>query len=301
MNSNAENPFFDQFIDDYFSECEEHLTFVRSRMLSIELGDRAGLVNANVLDELLRSFHSLKGLSAMVGIEEATQLAHSLEDYLRNLKEAKIVPSEDAVERVFAGIDAIERVIEARRKSEPTPDVSRALIMLDAAVEQVPLGQEAAPEASPPRTWRFEFRPSTALAEKGITVNTVRDQLLKIGQIVSATPLVPAEGGIAFEFMVATNGSEETFVSLQSSGIRYSAPAAEARPEKGSPQPSVTGPLNVIRVEMSRLDDLMQMVGELVIDRFRLDDAVRLNDTGALQQINLSMERQLRELREAVM
>src|SRR4030095_12596876 len=56
---------------------------------------------------------------------------------------------------------------------------------------------------------------------------------------------------------------------------------------------------------MNRLDDLMRLVGDLVVSRFRLDKAIS-STNGAhswshLQEINLSMERQLRELREAVM
>src|SRR6185436_12431423 len=60
---------------------------------------------------------------------------------------------------------------------------------------------------------------------------------------------------------------------------------------------------NVVRVEMSRLDDLMRIVGELVISRFRFDEVLRSSSTEypELQEINLSMERQLKELRESVM
>jgi two-component system chemotaxis sensor kinase CheA len=57
---------------------------------------------------------------------------------------------------------------------------------------------------------------------------------------------------------------------------------------------------------MSRLDNLMRLVGELVISRFRLNELLRdANGNGqgwsALQEINLGMERQLRDLRESVM
>ncbi len=105
--------FFDQFLDDFYMESEEHITSARNRMLSLEAGVGKP-VDAGVLDELLRNFHSLKGLSAMVGLEDATQLAHRIEDFLRELKRPNVAISGEGVEHVVEGITAIEKVIEAK-------------------------------------------------------------------------------------------------------------------------------------------------------------------------------------------
>src|SRR6185436_16476210 len=134
--SNSGRSFFDQFLDDYFSEAEEHLTAAKTHLLSLEKADASTGVDQNVLDELLRSFHSLKGLSAMVGLDEATQLSHRIEDYLRELKEPSAVPTADGLERVSAAINAIEQVVNARRRSEPIPDIGMVLAHLDAAIEE---------------------------------------------------------------------------------------------------------------------------------------------------------------------
>ncbi len=42
-------------------------------------------------------------------------------------------------------------------------------------------------------------------------------------------------------------------------------------PERSGPM-SIT---NIVRVDLKRLDELMEMVGELVITRARLDDSIR--------------------------
>jgi two-component system chemotaxis sensor kinase CheA len=67
-------------------------------------------------------------------------------------------------------------------------------------------------------------------------------------------------------------------------------------------------PASVVRVDLDRLDDLMRIVGELVISRTRLEDQVNdlKRETApavwrSLQETSLSMERQLRDLRESVM
>src|SRR6476469_2976982 len=96
MSSNSGRVFFEQFIDDYYAECEEHLNGARNLMLAIEAAGTSP-VEANVLEELLRNFHSLKGLSAMVGVEEVTQLSHAIENYLRELKQPHAVPSAQGI------------------------------------------------------------------------------------------------------------------------------------------------------------------------------------------------------------
>src|SRR5262245_4589694 len=103
------NSFFDQFLDDYFIEAEDHIGSARKTMLSLESMGMNKPVDPRILDELLRNLHSLKGLSAMVGLEDATQLAHHIEDYLKELKRPNTVISAEGIERVVEGIAAIEQ------------------------------------------------------------------------------------------------------------------------------------------------------------------------------------------------
>jgi two-component system chemotaxis sensor kinase CheA len=63
-----------------------------------------------------------------------------------------------------------------------------------------------------------------------------------------------------------------------------------------------------VRVELGRLDDVMRLIGDMVVSRSRLDDLLRQAGTGAvagvsdaLEETNAAMERQLRRLRESVM
>ena len=300
--------FFDQFLNDYFAESEEHLTLARTTMLSIESAGANRAVAANVLDELLRNFHSLKGLSAMVGLEEATQLAHHIEDYLKELKRPDTAISAEGIDRVVEGIAAIEQVLEAKRKSEPPPDVSLFLLHLHAVAEEV-RSKTDAPANPDTNIWRFVFKSSPELAERGSTVNTVREQLRKIGEVLHATPQVLDGGQVAFEFTVSARVPESAFGNLRSLGIEYSrisgkapGPIHAAAPDSEAPRVVAR---NVVRVEMNRLDDLMRIAGELVISRFRLDEVLRrvpqVSDSwNTLREINASMERQLRELHENV-
>ena len=73
------------------------------------------------------------------------------------------------------------------------------------------------------------------------------------------------------------------------------------------PEPSASAesapltPSHIVRVDLSRLDDLMRMAGELVIHRSRLEERIRrYGNDATLKEINLAMTRSLRELREGI-
>src|SRR4030095_7063551 len=61
-------------------------------------------------------------------------------------------------------------------------------------------------------------------------------------------------------------------------------------------------PSHIVRVDLSRLDELMRIVGEMVIHRSRLDDRITRTpgDHTELQEVHLALGRSLRELREAI-
>ena len=351
--------FFAQFLDDYFAECDEHLTLVRRHLLALEEQVAAGraAADAPLLDELFRSFHTLKGISAMVALGEAEQLAHHMESYLRALRQKEARPGAEGVETLMAATTVLERVIAARRVSETAPAIDTTVARLlalhteaapkperdaepptadardaDAAPEQ---GQARSPGlANRPehrRTWRFEFVPTPALSERGVNVNSVRARLQEVGEILQATPHVRGEGGIVFEFLVATGADESTFAGWHEENLTY-APAEEAPPDAtrptteagraaAAPDPdedprsatappavSMLAPSNVVRVDLARLDELMRLIGELVTSRARLDESLKHlkrhvapAEWRALQETSLAMSRQLRDLREGVM
>ena len=68
---NGDSPFA-AFMDDYFAECDEHLAIIRRLLLELETSVGADRpVAAAVLEELFRSFHSIKGISGMVELRAA--------------------------------------------------------------------------------------------------------------------------------------------------------------------------------------------------------------------------------------
>jgi two-component system, chemotaxis family, sensor kinase CheA len=308
--------FIAGFMDDYFAECDEHLVAVRDLLLTLErsLG-RATPPGA--LDELFRSFHSIKGISGMVELRAAEVLAHEMESYLRALRQGDTALSQEGVDALIGGVDTLERVITARREQRPGPDIASTLAGIAAVVPANGTGAAdtvAAAGEQRPIDWHVTFTPSADLNERGITVDVVRARLRERGDIVSATPRI-LENGIAFEFGLAGSLDDETIAGWAADGLAVSRPTPEVAARASLPGSDVDEAADqavpvvshYVRVDLARLDDLMRMIGDLVISRARLEDAlarieprVPAVEWRAVQESSAAIERHLRDLREGV-
>lgn len=319
-NSNSDNrgEFFDQFLDDYYAECDEHLVSIRRALVILEDEVDSGAVDRTVLDNLFRSFHTLKGISGMVGLSAAEQLAHHLESYLRELREGTVALSESGFQSLSAGVSLLEVVINARRNDQPIPSIDEIVERLQAIssdsvatnveTSTTPESETSGNHATATR-WLIEFTPTAKLAERGINVNSVRSRLQEIGNLVQSKPVVKGAGEIAFEFIVVTNADKSALADFEADGLTFKPAPVEAAPRvKDSAAVATIAPASVVRVDLDRLDELMRIIGELVISRTRLEEQLTELKREAppalwrsLQETSLSMGRQLRNLRESVM
>lgn len=318
--------FFEQFLDDYYAESEEHLRSVRRNLLALEdaLGANQS-IEKSTLNELFRSFHTLKGISGLANVSPAETLAHHMESYLRMLRDEQSTLSLQGINSLINSTKKIEEIVSARRANSPLPEIETEVSLL----ESLEAGETLANDKSPAlevkadqlsqtqkKLYQFTFSPAPELAARDINVNTVRERLQAIGAIQKATPMVKAGGKIAFEFLVATDADESVFADLTVDGISFEKLASEepkAATEKNtSVLASQNSPLfaqtNIVRVDLGRLDELMMMVGELVISRSRLtehikriEDKLPAGEWRSLLEINHSIERQLRNLRDGIM
>ncbi len=318
--------FFEGFLDDYFAEADDHLTAIRAALLALESGARNTAGERAMLDDLFRRFHSLKGISGMVELREAELLAHHMESHVRAKRQGEAGLSAHALGVLFDATSALEQVVIARRRGQEIPSIAQPLAALASLEVSVSAPAERAPWAAPVRPadettvpWRFTFTPSPELAAIGVNVNAIRARLGAVGEIVEAKPDVRADGAIVFTFVV--RGAPEALagaVAAHEGLAGAPAPAADVPAElRAAPGiPAVSGeesaatvsPAHFIRVDLARLDDLMRIIGDLVISRARLDETlaraapdVPQAHRRALQDDALALERRIRELREAVM
>ena len=317
--------FFEEFIDDFFSECDEHLATVRRVLLDVE-AHASKEANAAELHELQRALHTLKGLSGMVGLASAEEIAHAMEDAVRAVQSLDRIPS-SIVESLFEGERLLETAVASRRMRTAPPaagpyvDRVHDLLRIVASggtrpTRTVTVAASADANIATTRVMRFDFVPSAGLAARGVGVELIRQRLSSLGEITSTTPRVRDAGGLVFEFVVALAPGVTPDDAWRSDGLVWEGGdfSFEEEPvgvviHETAPAPAMSSTAsNVVRVDLTRLDDLMRMVGELVVSRARLEASLAKVDEGMssstyedLMEANASIERQIRTIREGVM
>jgi two-component system chemotaxis sensor kinase CheA len=330
----------EEFLDDFYAECDELLGNIRAQLNQLDEASRDGRSHAPALEALYRNAHSFKGISAMVGLREAEQLAHSAEGLLRQLCRGETALTSAELELLERVTHRFEHVVTAHRLHQALPDTLDLIAQLrgyevpadtaagkterpdaapDAATAARPESSPFPPDASvpvPSRTvqqWCASFSPSAELDQRGVNINSVRTRLGAWGEIIAAAPVIQAGGRMTFEFTLASREPPADRDRWEADGILFrplaisaasSASATGSPVEAGTAAPSsmFVAPSHIVRVDLSRLDDLMRIVGEMVIHRSRLDQRI-VDVTGErseLQEVNLALGRSLRELREAI-
>src|SRR4029079_17089921 len=94
-------------------------------------------IDRSLVDDLFRSFHSLKGISAMVGVVEAEQIAHQTESYLRCLRENQLTLTSEALDALIIATQALEEVVAGHRSQSPRSDITSVLARLEKLVSGI--------------------------------------------------------------------------------------------------------------------------------------------------------------------
>jgi two-component system, chemotaxis family, sensor kinase CheA len=95
----------DKYKDLFLSESFEHLNGIDSFLVKLERHPE----ETDLYVEVLRHAHTLKGISAAMGYEYISDLAHSLEGMVENIKNKK---SAGGIKVLFGAVDEIRKIIE---------------------------------------------------------------------------------------------------------------------------------------------------------------------------------------------
>ncbi len=96
-------------ITDFFLEdATEHLNNINDDLLTLE-NNQAEL---GLVDKIFRSIHAIKGSAGMAGFHVTSQLAHKIEDLLGQMRSQELPISDEVVDLLFQGIDALTHEVD---------------------------------------------------------------------------------------------------------------------------------------------------------------------------------------------
>ncbi len=227
-----------ELVEIFMMEAAEHLEVVSRRfgVLASDPGDRESL------QEVRRSVHTLKGAAGMVGLRAVAQLSHRMEDLLDRLYEDQIAPDAPTMTLLRASGDALEDLVHGTcEEASLCATVEGLLTRYTSAMS---LATSQAPSQAP---WQA-LSPASSL-----TLPTAVEPYIAVpahAEAVSSEPIFDAE-----------------LVPVAAAGSRVSTGRRQGDADTRSAQAERRGAGNLVRVPFERLDDLVKLVGELVINR----------------------------------
>ena len=357
----------------FLQEAEEQIQLLDESIVRLE----READNADLLQDIFRAAHTLKGSSGMLGFQTMAKLTHVMEDALDKLRSGSLTVSTELVDALLESLDALKLMKESLASGgEAEVDIAPMVAALRDVVEpagavvaseETAVSLEAAVAADPAAGARAEAASAEGLnvhkvrivIEKGSDWAAVRclqvvNELSGLGEVICSVPsqaeIEQEKVGHELQLLFATSEAADTTRAVASSiddlqlveVQPWSAEAdAEALPteeraagkdpaESGSGRRAIDlGPeargrdpreqlemaghkietLQSIRVDVDRLDALMNLVGELVIDRTRvaqLSKALQAQYRGdsqieALSETCAHIEKLVDELNEGMM
>lgn len=186
-----------ELLREFVQEAQEHLQHIELDALTLEKDPS----NADALNSLFRSFHTLKGGSGFLNLLPMNRLAHELESLLDLARQGKLRATGGITDLILSGRDAlrkfvseIERRLAGDAAGEPivvttNPLIHRVRAAAEGRAETVPA---AAPVSSPTPAPAAPAANSTRQASGFVKVDTAKlDGLIDlVGELVIAQSLV---------------------------------------------------------------------------------------------------------------
>ena len=238
-----------EILESFIVETREILERLGQDLLLLEKGS----ADKEMLNTIFRAVHTVKGTSSFLGLDQMTSLAHRFEDVLNKLRRGELVVTPLRMDVMLEAYDILRVLLEniEARKTEQL-DLGPILEKLKAAADPA-FGPQVAREAP------------TKVAPEALT-NVAREASTNVAPEVP-TKVVPK---------ATTNVTPEAPAKGAPQAPASAAPeAVQDAPSKPAPDQGAKGVVEqkadtTIRVEVARLDALMNLVGELVLGRNRL-------------------------------
>ncbi len=238
------DPEMKEIFDSFVVETKEILEKLDLDLVELENKPQ----DIELLNQIFRSYHTVKGTSGFLGLEKMMKLTHRAEDLLNKLRKAEVILNEEMMDGILQAYDKLKELlfhIEEHRNEDV--NVQNVILKLEEILKNIEeknvkpgeFVQVAQTIATPAEENIKEIIPD-------IMVSEIKETKQEEELVVASKNEEPAVGNKTVE--------QKTELSKQEKII-------ESAHKKGD---------NTIRVDVDRLDDLVNIVSELVLGRNRL-------------------------------
>jgi len=308
-----------QYAELFLAESREHLSVCNQLLLDWERAP----ANPAPVAGLFRAVHTVKGMAATMGYARVTDVAHRTENLLDLLRRGARPATDELLQLLFRARDALENAVELSVVGrEDELDVAEVVADLESAATL--LAGPARSTAAPTAAAAVEPRAAPGGGGRLVQVTLRAEAPLKGGRALLALKRAQALGAVQgvtppqaafesddfdgrFSFRLESSAApaeieravrgagDVEHVSVGGEERRAAAPrtaaAGAAGGGVGAPGEAVPEKSRHIRVDLRRLDELMDLIGELVTARGRLNELAAERRDPAIDDVAIQISR----------
>jgi two-component system chemotaxis sensor kinase CheA len=261
-----------EILEDFLVEAFELIDQIDQDLVELE----ANPDDLDLLNRIFRVAHTVKGSSSFLNFDVLTRLTHHMEDVLNKARRAELRITAEVMDVVLESIDMMKALLHGIRDHGNDTDVG---IEIDDICErltavsngdEIPPSGEAAPSSTPePKAPAPE---STPEPEEDVDVSELSDDEVEaeIERLLKQRKEEDRQRKAAKKAQEPNETPKEE-KPKPAPAPKKAPPLKAAGDSAGAPAKKSSGGVEqTIRVEVKRLDDLMNLIGELVLGKNRL-------------------------------
>ena len=139
-----------QYLEIFIDETNEHIQSLSDNIMALEQEPD----NKDVVNEIFRAAHSLKGMAGTMGFKRMQHMTHDMENVFQEVRNDTIKVDSDMIDLLFQCLDAIEGYLENIKETsdEGTNDNEAIIQKLNGFLQHAEAAAQQGAEAAPAET-----------------------------------------------------------------------------------------------------------------------------------------------------
>ncbi len=310
--------------DVFLSESAEHTQAITEGLLALENDPN----DLEPVEAVFRGAHSLKGMSATMGYTRTAELTHKMESLMDTVRKREQAADSSLIDLMLRAVDALRELIDDESSGGCTVDVSQvvsAIVARTGSVSPPAATRVAGVSGHVPQSgtqigalYRVRVTLGESCVLKAVRAYMAIKRLGHMGEVIDTEPggrqIEDEQFDRSFSVIVRTRESETAIVSalsaisevdavdvcVEEAAAPSLADERSAEEHRRASVPKLTE-TQTVRVSIGHLDSMVNLVGELVIIRSRLDRLAHELDSNELAETLGALKRISGELQHEVM
>ncbi|GJQ23357.1 MAG: chemotaxis protein CheA [Planctomycetia bacterium] len=263
-----------EIVREFLAESNDHMDDVEAKILELEKNPE----DVDVINSIFRPIHSMKGSAGFLGMKDIGKVSHELETLLDEARKLKIKLTPEIIEILYGGVDVLKKLRET---------IAKKLENKDAPVDVIDYQPLLSEISAILRQNQNQAQPEDTQA------SSPKDKY--IGEILLETDDI-SKDQLEIALQEQAHGKRLGEILVEK-GI-----TTQERVEKALRTQSMVGKpsSDTVKVDTQKLDNLVNLIGELVIANALIRDTLGSNNNGVNKNLT-HLNKIIKDIQDQVM